>query len=172
DWGRAWGAVVAFAFAADGSTPLFFRGDPEASVIVPADEAAIRTAGLDVVEGRLPKAAGEAAISWGSTDGPRAEIGDQVVVRMVRKDANVGDLLGGGPPPPEALLPDLRLTVVGVVRTPNDLDGTDDSLVVAPSYHEIYPSKALGCDLGLFQLHNGLNDVVPFEAGLSKIESQ
>lgn len=154
------------AYAADGETPLFYRESPEADVVVP------EPGGWEpkVIAGRLPRSADEIAISWGDTDGPRAEVGDEIVVRAfdpawVEENGFFSDRR----PPADAYIPEVALQVVGEVLPFGDLAGNAATLFAAPAFAQGPAGKAAGIPIGVFQLRRGLEDLEEFQLGVTKI---
>ena len=166
-WTRGTNMLVE-AFAADGETPLFYRESPEADIVV--GEAGGWEPKL--VSGRLPRSPDEIAISWGDTDGPRARVGDEIVVRLYDAAwAEEHDIFSGGPFPPEAYLPEARLRVVGEVLPYGDLAGNASSLFAAPGFEREPAGKPFAVPIGLYQLTHGLDELEEFQLGVSEIET-
>ena len=170
-WASAWITPVGLFFAADGKTPLFYR-DAEGQIEGPTDPGAMHELGSPLfLEGRAPERANEVAIGWGTTDGPRAQVGDTVVIRLV----NVHHLdramryTGHGEPPRGAFLPPSRLNVVGEYIPFGGLSGDDSGLVASAPFVQANRRETVSCTLGAFHLRGGLQDVDPFLRGVSAI---
>lgn len=156
------------AFAADGETPLFYRDSAESDIVIPEANGWAPK----VISGRLPRAADEIAISWGETDGPRAEVGEQIVVRAYdRAWTEENGFFGGGSPPPEAYLPDIPLRVVGEVVPFGDLAGSSSSMFASPEFARGLVGDAFGAPVGIFQLTRGLEDLEEFQLGVTQIQT-
>ena len=171
-WARAWVTPVGLFFAADGKTPLFYRDSPEGSMEAPTAPGGLQELGSPLfLNGRAPERANEVAIGWGTTDGPRAHVGDTVVVRLV----NVRHLdrairyTGEGEPPEGAFLPPVRLSVVGEYIPFGGLSGDDNGLVASAAFVQTYGRGTVSCTEGVFHLRGGLHDVDPFLRGVSSI---
>ena len=154
------------AYASDGETPLFYRENPEADIVV-LPEGGWRP---KVVTGRLPRTAEEIAIAWNTTDGAGAEVGDEIVVRALDSAwVERNGLYFDASLPSEAYLPDLHLRVVGVVVPYGELTGDASSMIAAPAYDRGPCGRAAGAPIGLFQLERGLEDMEEFQLGISGI---
>ena len=158
------------AYAADGETSLFYRDSPEADIYFHEGD------GWDpkVVTGRLPRAADEVAITWGDTDGPRAQVGEKIVVRAYDAawlEENGGFFDGGNAPPEAYLEDDLRLRVVGQVLNYGDLSGNSSSLFASPAFGREVGGTAAGAPIGMFQLERGLDDLEAFQLAVTEIEA-
>jgi ABC-type lipoprotein release transport system permease subunit len=172
-WSSAWITPVGLFFAADGKTPLFFRDAPEGQIEGPTDPGGMHELGSPLIlEGRAPERANEVAIGWGTTDGPRAHVGDTVVLRLI----NVHHLdramryTGHGEPPRGAFLPPLRLNVVGEYIPFGGLNGDDSGLVASAPFVQANRRETVGCTIGAFHLRGGLQDADPFLRGVSAIQ--
>lgn len=166
-WTRATNMLVE-AYAADGETSLFYRDSSEADIIVPEPGAWEPK----VIAGRLPRAADEVAISWGESDGPRADVGEQIVVKAfdpawVKRNGFFGE----GSPPPGAYLDEAVLRVVGEVVPFGDLAGSASTLYAAPSFVNGVIGTGAGIPVGMFQLRQGLDDLEEFQLRVTEIET-
>ncbi len=156
------------AFASDGESSLFYRESAEADIVVLPDVGWKPK----VVTGRLPRTAGEIALSWSTTDGAGADVGDEIVVRALDSAwVERNGLFFDGAPPPEAYLPDLHLRVVGVVVPYGDLSGDSSSMVATSAFDRGPGGRAAGAPIGLFQLDRGLDDLEEFQIGVTGITS-
>jgi FtsX-like permease family protein len=156
------------SYVADGKTPLFGDSDAfEAGLIAP--EIPDQATPMRVMEGRLPQTIDEAAVSWGPGH-VHAGVGDTIVVRMFSDEVRPQDLFSGGKAPPDAFDPDIKLTVTGIVLTPNDLGGTDSTIVTTYPFYEAHKDSALACDAVAVHLRNGLDDIPKFGDAINQIE--
>jgi hypothetical protein len=156
------------SYVADGKTPLFGGGDAfEAGLIAP--EVPDQVTPMRVMEGRLPQTIDEAAVSWGPGH-VHADVGDTIVVRMFSNKARPHDLFSGGGAPPHAFEPDIQLTVTGIVLTPNDLGGTDSTIVTTYPFYEAHKGASLACDAVAVHLRDGLNDIPKFGDAINQIQ--
>jgi hypothetical protein len=157
------------AFTADGTSPLFGDTDPfEGGLLAP--ESPDMQIPIKVMEGRLPQTIDEAALAWGPGHA-NATVGDTIVVRMFSHEASPEDLFSGKEPPPDAFEKDIRLTVTGILLTPNDLNGTDSTIMTTYPFYEAHQNAAMGCDAVTLHLENGLDDLPRFGEALSQIKS-
>ena len=172
-WQRSWITPVGLFFASDGVTPLFYRDAPEGQVEAPVESGDLQALGSPLIlDGRMPAGANEVAIGWGTTDGPRAHVGDTVVVRLVNVDHldRAMRYTGEGEPPAGAFLPALHLRVVGEFIPFGGLNGDDSGLVASAAFVQVHGRGAVSCTFGEFHLRAGLQDVDPFLRGVSGIQ--
>jgi len=156
------------SFLADGKRPLFGGSDAfEGGLIAP--EIPDQATPMRVMDGRLPQTIDEAAVSWGPGH-VHANVGDTIVVRMFSNAVSPQDLFSGGEAPPDAFDPDIKLTVTGIVLTPNDLGGTDSTILTTYPFYEAHKDSALGCDAVAVHLRDGLDDIPRFGDAISKIQ--
>lgn len=167
-----WLANPAGALLRDGKTAVFGDQDPfEATVVAPeATDVAGLGSSLKIIEGRLPTASDEVALPWGQGS-EKVRVGDTILIRMISSKATPEDLFSGEPPSPDAYLPDVPVTVTGIVLTPQDLGGTDSTVLVTRAFYERYASTAFSCEGRTVQLERGLADIPPFEMELSKLSA-
>jgi ABC-type lipoprotein release transport system permease subunit len=161
-----WALNPVGGFTADGHHPLFGHQDPfEAGLVAPEEPGT--TPAPHVIEGRMPETIDEVALPWGHL--ANASVGDDIVVRMISKEVSLKALRSSGPSP-DALLPDVRLTVVGIVLTPGGLNGTDGTILATDDFYRAYRDSALSCAARSVQLAGGLRDLPEFGIQLSRAQ--
>jgi ABC-type lipoprotein release transport system permease subunit len=157
------------ALLADGRTPVFGDQDAfEAGLVMPAPTGAF-TPSLRLMAGRLPERADEVALSWGPTY-DHANIGDTIILRMLSPKVSPDDVFSGGKPPPGAFEPDLRMTVTGIILSPNDIAGDDSTILATQAFSQAHPHPAFACDARAVHLTNGIADLPAFGFGMSQIK--
>src|SRR6188508_2196742 len=80
------------------------------------------------------------------------------------------DIFSGEKPPPGAFEKMVPLTVTGIVLTPNDLTGTDSTVLTTYPFYEAHRNTAFGCDAAALHLTRGLDDIPAFGAAISEIQ--
>lgn len=156
------------SFLADGKTPLFGHSAFEGGVLAP--ESATAQPALRVMEGRLPETIDEAAIAWGPGN-EHANVGDTIVLRMFSDKVSAQDIFSGQKPTPDVLEPDVKLTVTGIILTPNDLNGSDSTVLTTQAFYEAHKDAALGCQAAALHLRDGLAGIPAVGDALSRIKS-
>jgi hypothetical protein len=156
------------SFLADGKTPLFGTGDPYEGGLIAPEESTAEPA-LKVMAGRLPESIDEAAVAWG-VGNEHANVGDTIVVRMFSNKVRPQDIFSGQKPPPDAFEPDVKLTVTGVVLTPNDLNGSDSTILTTKAFYDAHSDAALGCQAATLHLKDGLAGIPALGQALSEIQ--
>jgi len=153
-------------FLADGKSPLFGRDAFDGGVLAPESSTALPS--LKVMEGRLPETIDEAAIAWGPGN-EHANVGDTIVLRMFSDKISPQDIFSGRKPTPADFEPDIKLTVTGIILTPNDLNGADNTVLTTQAFYEAHKDAALGCEARTLHLRDGLAGIPALGAALSKI---
>lgn len=156
------------AFLADGKHPLFGHDAFDGGLLAP--ETSTAQAALKVMQGRLPQTIDEAAIAWGPGN-DHANVGDTIVVRMFSDKVSPQDVFSGKKPTPEDFEPDIKLTITGIILTPNDLNGSDSTVLTTPAFYEAHKDAALGCQAATLHLKDGLAGIPAVGAALSTIRS-
>jgi len=157
------------SFLGDGKTPLFGDGGPfEGGLLAP--ETPGEQLPLHVMEGRLPQTADEAAVGWGPGH-EHADVGDTIVIRLFSDKVSPGSFFSGRNPSPGAFEPDIRLTVTGIVLTPNDLNGVDSTVLTTYPFYQAHKDAALGCQAVALHLQGGIADIPKFGEALSQVQS-
>jgi len=64
------------------------------------------------------------------------------------------------------------LKVVGIVLSPGELDGNGASLEATPAFAQAYRDRAVACDVGVYQLRRGLDDITTFQSGVLKTDPE
>jgi len=146
-------------FLADKTSPVFGNDPLEASVIAPQQPD--EPLPMKLMEGRYPEAPNEAVVAWGPGY-EHANVGDTIYVQLISHSVSPDDIFSGGKPPPGALEKPIPLTVTGIVLTPNDLNGSDSSVVTTHAFYEAHKNTAFGCDAAALHLKRGLADIPLF----------
>src|SRR3954465_14831902 len=156
------------AFLADKKTPLYGKRDAfQASVIAPQRPDAPLP--MKLMEGRYPEASNEALVAWGPGY-EHANVGDTIYVQMISHSVSPDDIFSGGKPPPGAFEKPIPLTVTGIVLTPNDLNGTDSSVVTTYPFYEAHKNTEFGCDAAALHLKRGLADIPLFGDAVLQVQ--
>ena len=156
------------AYLSDKSSPLFGKGDPfEAGLLMP--EQPNKPVPMKLMAGRFPQAPDEAVVSWGPGY-EHANVGDTIYVKMISHEVSPQDIFSGEKPPPGAFEKMVPLTVTGIVLTPNDLTGTDSTVLTTYPFYEAHRNTAFGCDAAALHLTRGLDDIPAFGAAISEIQ--
>ena len=155
------------AFLADKKTALFGNDPLEASVIAPQQPD--QPLPMKLMEGRYPEAPNEALVAWGPGY-EHANVGDTIYVQMISHSVSPDDIFSGGKPPPGAFEKPIPLTVTGIVLTPNDLNGTDSSVVTTYPFYAAHKNTAFGCDAAALHLKRGLADVPVFGDAVLRVQ--
>jgi ABC-type antimicrobial peptide transport system permease subunit len=163
-----WLAVPVGAYLADGSTPLYDGLDAFDGTLA-APETADNPVVLRLREGRLPRGTNEVALAW-APNLARARVGDQVVIRKISATVSVQDLFSGKPPTADSFVPDVHAKVVGIFQSPNDLSGTDATILGSTAMYERYRGQAFSCQGRAIHLHEGLAGIPAFGAALTSLQ--
>jgi hypothetical protein len=154
-------------YQADGRSPLFGDGDAfEAGLIAPTQPNQVLP--MKLMEGRFPTALDEAAVSWGPGS-THANIGDTIYVKMISHKVSYMDLFSGKKPFPGAFEKPIPLTVTGIVLTPNDLNGTDTTILTTYPFYDAHKNTAFGCDAATLHLKEGLGGIPAFGDEISRL---
>src|SRR5262245_18666753 len=157
------------SFLADGKTPLFGTSDAfEGGLLAPEQPG--HPLPLKLMAGRFPETADEALVSW-APGYEHANIGDTIVIRMFSDQVSPEDIFSGSEPPPGALEDPVRLTVTGIVLTPNDLGGSDSTIMATYPFYQAHKDTAFACDALTVHLQRGLDDIPAFGDAVSGIRS-
>ncbi|HEX3298701.1 MAG TPA: FtsX-like permease family protein [Actinomycetota bacterium] len=156
------------SFLADGKTSLFGRDPFDGGLLAP--KSATGQPALKVMEGRLPETIDEAAVAWGPGN-EHAQVGDTIVVRMFSDKVSPQDIFSGQKPTAQDFEPDIKLTVTGIVLTPNDLNGSDSTVLTTQAFYEAHKDAALGCQAAALHLRDGLAGIPAVGEALSQIKS-
>jgi len=156
------------AFLADGTTPLFGHDAFDGGVLAP--ETPTVQLALKVMEGRLPETIDEVAVAWGPGN-EHANVGDTIVLRMFSSKVSPEDVFSGQKPTAADFEPDIKLTVTGIILTPNDLNGEDSTVLATNAFYEAHKNAALGCQAATLHLRDGLAGIPAVGDALSKIKS-
>lgn len=155
-------------YQADGRTPLFGKGDAfEAGLLAPMQPNQVLP--MKLMEGRFPSAPDEAAVSWGPGYS-HANVGDTIYVKLISHKVSYQDLFSGKKPFPGAFEKPIPLTVTGIVLTPNDLNGTDSTIVTTYPFYEAHKNTAFGCDATTLHLKDGLAGIPAYGAQITQLE--
>jgi ABC-type antimicrobial peptide transport system permease subunit len=158
------------AFTADKTSPLFGKHDPfEAGLIAPS--VPDQPIPMKLMAGRFPEAPNEAAVAWGPGY-EHANVGDTIYVQMISRSVSPNEIFSGGKPPPGAFEKPIPLTVTGIVLTPNDLNGTDSTILATYPFYEAHRNTAFGCDAAALHLKRGLEDIPVFGSAITQLESK
>jgi ABC-type lipoprotein release transport system permease subunit len=155
------------AYTSDAKTPLYVGQDAFAGALV-APQGSENPVVLRMLEGRLPQGTDEVALAWGPTQ-TDAKVGDTIVLRMISSRATVQDLFSGKPPPPWGFLPDVHAKVVGIFQSPNDVHGSDDTILASQAFYERYKDAAFSCDVVAVQVRDGLAGLPAFGKQLTAL---
>jgi len=124
---------------------------------------------MKLMAGRFPEAANEAAVSWGPGY-DHANVGDTIYVQMIAHGISPNNIFSGEKPPPGAFEKKIPLTVTGIVLTPNDLNGTDNTVLTTYPFWQAHKNTAFGCDAATLHLKDGLAGIPAFGDAISQLE--
>lgn len=153
---------------ADEKSALFGKGDAlDGGLLMPQQPN--QPLPMKLMAGRFPDAANEAAVSWGPGYA-HANVGDTIYVKLISHKVSYGDLFSGKKPFPGAFEKPIPLTVTGIVLTPNDLSGTDSTVLTTYPFYEAHRNTAFGCDAATLHLTEGLASIPAFGEQISQLE--
>jgi ABC-type antimicrobial peptide transport system permease subunit len=159
------------AYQADGRSALFGKTAKtdafEGSLLAP--QRPNQALPMKLIAGRFPETADEAAVSWGPGF-TQAGVGDTITVKMFSHKVSYQDLFSGRKPFPGAFEKPVPLTVTGIVLTPNDLNGTDSTIVTTYAFYEAHQHTKFGCDAAAMHLTQGLAGIPAFGDQISQLE--
>ena len=155
-------------YRSDGRSPLFGTGDAfEAGLIAPTQPDQVLP--MKLMQGRFPTAADEAAVAWGPGY-VHASVGDTIYVKLISHKVSYEDLFSGQKPFPGAFEKPVPLTVTGIVLTPNDLNGTDSTILATYPFYEAHKHTAFGCDAATLHLKDGLAGIPAYGDQISRLD--